>query len=657
MNTIFQKTALRQIEAIAVLILVFLLLPPVVARADDYGQCGDFWYSSDGASITITAYVGFGGDVVISNSIIGLPVKSIGAYSFQGADDSLMSIVIPNGVTNIGEASFRTCTGLTNLVIPDSVISIDDWAFYWCRNLRALTIGSGVKSVGYSAFRACDALLSLELDNGITDIKEAAFGECPYLKSVFIPGGVTNLGVSAFGGCFGLTNVSVDLSNPNYSSLDGVVFNKDQTVLLQYPFGAQGGYSIPGGVTNVGTYAFEGRPSLTSLTIPKSVVAIAIGALSECGSLTNISVASSSLNYSSENGVLFNRDHAVLIQCPGGLRGSYSISTKVAAIGDEAFQGCFHLEEVTIPSSVTNIGDHAFAGCHSLPHLMIPDSVVAIGDGAFFDNTNLTSVVISTNVTSLETEVFGYCYNLTMVTIPTSVTNIGVGAFSWCSKLAELTLPNTVVHIQGSAFFSCTNLGSLVLPTNLVQIDGEAFGCCSSLTNITFPDKIPTIESSLFLGCSSLSKLTIPAGVTSIGSDAFRYCTNLHSLVIPRNVTNIGDYVLYDCVSLGAVVFLGNAPFIGSSVFDNSSVSVIYYYPNATGWGAYFGGIPTVKLDMALSIRTSGPELVLTWPMGVLLETTNIITGPWVTNNVGSPFTVKTDTAVSAKFYRVQYTP
>jgi hypothetical protein len=143
----------------------------------------------------------------------------------------------------------------------------------------AYTIKEGTKSIADDAFEDCDALTSVEIPNSVTSIGNYAFYDCSSLTSVMIPNSVTSIGEFAFEGRSSLTSIEVDEKNTAYSSLDGVLFNKEQTILICYPTQKEGtSYIIPNSVTSIGDVAFQNCSSLTSVTIPNSVTSIGEGA-------------------------------------------------------------------------------------------------------------------------------------------------------------------------------------------------------------------------------------------------------------------------------------------------------------------------------------------------------------------------------------------
>ena len=434
------------------------------------------------SSITSIGDYAFTSCIYLENITIPDSVTSIGNWAFSYCD-RLMSVTLPESVTSIGERAFYDCNSLTSVTIPNSVTSIGDSAFSGCNSLTSVTIPNSVTSIGDSAFSGCNSLTSVIIPNSVTSIGEHAFTNCYRLETITISYSVTSIGEWAFSGCKSLTSISVDSGNPNYSSVDGNLFNKDKTELIRYAIGKTdthytisnsvtsiGNYAfsgcnsltsviIPNSVTSIGDWAFDGCTGLSSITIPDSVTSISIFAFDDCDSLTSINVDSGNPNYSSVDGNLFNKDKTELIRYAiGSPDTQYTIPDSVTRIGSYAFSGCTCLISVTIPDSVTTIGNDAFNECSSLTSITIPDSVTSIGNDAFEGCKSLTSVTISNSVTSIDIGTFEDCSSLTSVIIPDSVTSIGYVAFSWCSSLTSVTIPDSVTSIDNDAFKYCNNL-------------------------------------------------------------------------------------------------------------------------------------------------------------------------------------------------------
>ena len=399
------------------------------------------------------------------------------------------SYAIPTGVTSIASSAFGNCTGLTSVAIPSSVTSIGSFAFYCCTALTNTTFlgnapniaqgvfdntasgftiyyfngASGFTSPTWMGYPTATVTIpyTFTADNGtititgytgpggavsipgtimdllVTGIGNGAFYNCTGLTSVTIPSSVTGIGIAPFDSCAALTAITVAAANANYASLDGVLFNKAQTTLIQYPGGMAGSYTIPSSVTTIERAAFSSCTGLTSVTIPSSVTSIGGFAFPSCTKLTAITVAAANANYASLDGVLFNQAKTALIHYPAGKTGAYSIPSGVTSIGDVAFYNSTGLTSVSIPSGVTSIGSYAFSGCPGLTSVNIPSSVTYIGQSAFEYCTGLTSVTISDGVTMVEWSAFYGCTSLTSVTIPASVTYIGGYAFQGCASLTS----------------------------------------------------------------------------------------------------------------------------------------------------------------------------------------------------------------------------
>jgi len=225
-------------------------------------------YTTNNGTITIIGYGGSGGAVVIPTTISFLPVTGIGIGAFVHCVN-LTSVTIPDSVTNIGLEAFIECPDLTSVTIPGSVASVGNSAFYNCVSLTNATIANGVLSIG-----------------------EGTFAQCTSLGSVTIPGSVTNIGAAAFAGCDAQTAINVDAQNAFFSSLNGVLFDKAQSTLVEYPGGKIGTYDFPGTVTSIAQDAFASCSNLTRITIPASVTNIGTEAFADCYYLTTATVAS-----------------------------------------------------------------------------------------------------------------------------------------------------------------------------------------------------------------------------------------------------------------------------------------------------------------------------------------------------------------------------
>ena len=260
-------------------------------------------------------------------------------------------------------------------------------------NIPSAIDGKSVTSIGNNAFYSCKNLVNITIPDSITSIGNNAFEYCASLKSVLIPGSVKSIGNAAFNRCESLMNIEVIKNNSNYFSQDGVLFDKNKTKLIQYPIGNKRiAYDIPNGVKSFGDCAFDSCSTLKNITIPDSVTSIGWGVFSGSTSLTNIDVSENNLNYSSYEGVLFNKNKTELIKYPiGNERTSYNIPAGVINFGD-VFSDCKNLVNITIPNSVTNIGVGAFWQCANLASITITNSVTSIGNYAFYDCKNLKDI-------------------------------------------------------------------------------------------------------------------------------------------------------------------------------------------------------------------------------------------------------------------------
>ena len=418
-------------------------------------------------------------------------VTSIGRLAFDGCT-SLTSVTISNSVTSIGDCAFYNCTSLTSVTIPDSVTSIGGSAFYGCTSLTSVTIGNSVTSIGESAFKNCTSLTSVNYSGTKSQWKAITIGsDNSYLTRAFI---------KCTDGIIG---------NGNTVTVDSVIYrlNDDYTAQVISYSGTPGNITISEcvsyesytfKVTSIGSSAFSGCTSLTSVTIGNSVTSIGDSAFSDCASLISITIPNSVTTIGNN---AFSGCTSLT---------SVTIGNSVTSIGDSAFSDCASLISITIPNSVTTIGNNAFSGCSSLTSVTIPNSVESIGDNAFQNCSSLTSATIGNNVTSIGSSAFSGCTSLTSITIPDSVTTIGNNAFNGCSKLKKIEIPDSVTYIGSKAFDGTAFYNTVKNWENGVLYSGNhLISAKSDVTKITVKASTVSIAAGALDNCKSLKKINV----------------------------------------------------------------------------------------------------------------------------------------------------
>lgn len=396
-----------------------------------------------------------------------------------------------------------------------------------------------VNSIKYSAFSWKRSLTTLEIPSSITSIAES----------------------SVFSGSSKLKSINVASDNPNYSSVDGVLYNKDKTKIICVPGGIRGdftipssvnciGYSafendsltsvkIPSSVTKIGIYAFCGCQIMKSIDIPASVTEIEDGAFARCSNMTNINIASDNPNFITVDGVLYNKDTTELISVPAGIEGKFVVPSTVKSIRGWSFWGS-GFDLINVPSSVTNIGDGAFWNCMNI---VIDNSSKNVTTGEY-TFTNCFSVRFTKN-----TPVVAGNPDLSVVMDTSDIRAVIFKTLS--DSTAEVS------HYRGA-------IDSFYIPAK-IRIDGKIYTVTEiangafyivgggSLEGIKLPSTITSIGEEAFEWCE-MESIEIPSSVTSIGEKAFSYCQNLRSVKIPSNVTSIGNGAFHCCWYLDIVI-------------------------------------------------------------------------------------------------------
>ena len=540
--------------------LLLLLTLPAVVQAQ-------FTFTTNNGTIKITGYTGPGGDVVIPDNTNGYPVTSVANYAFSFRTN-VISVLISDSITNIEYSAFRQCPDLAIATLGNGVISIGDYAFGSCRNLVAISFGNALRSVVGSAFDSCVKLASVE-----------------------IPGSVTNLSTIAFSSCDSLTAINVSISNPIYSSIDGIVYDKNQKNLMQCPVGKTGTATILASVTN-----------------------IFLGALQSMARLSEIVVDPANLKYSSLAGALFDKNRAALIRYPGALHGEYTVPDTVVRIKYGAFWQC-SLVGVSMLSNLRVIENSAFSYSGNLASLSIGDSVTNIGYAAFFACSNLPSATIPASVLYIGDEAFRRCSSLSAITVELSNPN-------YCSEDGVLFNKNKTALVQMPPAKAIT---SYSIPETVTEVRLYCFFDCHLLTSITLPSSLTKIGEGAFGFCDGLTTMSVPHSVTNIGQSVWSDCTSLTNVILGTAITNLSGYTFAGCYNLAAVYFEGNAPAGATSMdFLLASNTIVYYLPGTTGWTTTLGGRPTALWnpliqtgDGTFGVQANGFGFTITGTMNI----------------------------------------
>jgi hypothetical protein len=220
----------------------------------------------------------------IPNSII-----SIGNSAFQNCINLNTPIVLPNTLTSLGSSAFQYCNNITTVTISNSLTIIQAFTFSGCTQLTTVTIPNSVTIISDSAFYDCSRLSIINIPNSVTTIEHYAFYNCQSITTLTIPNSVTFIANYAFHNCINLISITVNSNNPNYSSENGVLFNKNKTMLITYPTRSTiTSYIIPNSVTLLTAYIFNACTNLTSLTIPSSITSIPAYTIFSCANLSTV---------------------------------------------------------------------------------------------------------------------------------------------------------------------------------------------------------------------------------------------------------------------------------------------------------------------------------------------------------------------------------
>ena len=592
-----------------------------------------------------------------NNEVYTIPngVRVIKSCAFKNCN-KLKQIKFPKSLQSIEYEAFNSCINLSDIKIPSNVTEIQEEVFSNCKNLKSIELSENIEEISYELFSNCTSLETIEIPSKVTVIESSAFkmckklsrvifsknlrkinseafSNCDALEEITISSNVKSIGSSCFSECKNLKNIFVSEDNETYASIDGILYDRSKTTLLQYPSGKPlKEYTIVSGTENIKASAFAENIYLEKIILPDSILSIERSAFSGFKNLHTINIPS---KVTTIEDYLFN-------ECTNLVH--VELAEGITSIGNYAFYGCENLAEIEIPQTVNELGSHVFQECRGLKSITIPKEISKIKSSSFYNCKKLKNVIISEGVTEIEINAFHGCTSLTSIELPEGIKTIGWHAFD--IQNLYISLPDSLTNIDESAFgrreglkifchqgttaqnyanrfhvecvlvegnlsealwkaveeredtgiigdtditvdengFIITKEGILTnyigkeeniqIPERVTRIDDNAFYECNILTSVEIQKNVKSIGYAAFSNCSNLEKVVMSVGMLEIEMDAFNSCSSLKEVYMPSTVKEIGRDAFADCINLKEIVLPENLEILYAA-FTNCSLESI----------------------------------------------------------------------------------
>lgn len=515
----------------------------------------------------------FSGCTKLSSVHLGSKITKIEDDAFYNCI-SLKKISLPSSLTEIGDSAFSKCYKLSGVTLGKKITKIEDSAFYKNYAMKSITIPSKVKEVGDYAFEKCTDLVKVKFNGKKTKLGKNIFSNCSSLKSITFPKMIKEIPEYAFSGCNSLTKVkipknvglikkaaftrckklkSIQLNKKLYALGDRVFAQSGLskiTLNSQLQFIGNGAFqgtkvknlTLKGKVTYIGNRVFADCNKLTNIFIPASVKGINPGAFNNCVSLRAIKVASGNANYTSENGVLYNKGKTRLLQYPlHKTSKTFRIPSSVETIRKNAFSENGYLQNVTV--SAQKIESYAFYRMSALRSVTLLNGVKTIENSAFSENYKISKLVLPDSVEKIGSYAFEAA-KMGSVHIPSRLKYLGTGAFRDCNNLKEFTGAGSPSYTVKEGVLYNKKM------TTLIQYPAK-----KKASTFTVPNTIVTVQSRAISNQAYLTKLFFGKKLTYLNSSAINNAKKLKSIVFEtKRLDYFSKYGISDCDNLAVIV-------------------------------------------------------------------------------------------------------
>lgn len=530
----------------------------------------------------------------IKSVSLGANLTSIGLGAFSGAS-GLESIDL-SGVDSLGQWSFQNCSSLTSAELNEGLTEIPKNAFYACSSLRAIALPEQLTSIGASAFYNCSSLESIDIPSGVTAIGSSAFNGCSSVTEVVVPASVTSIGTSAFANCASLAAVTI---NSGISSLPNTLF-QNCTSLTRFNSDTDGLFDLTG-YTSLGNSVFLGS-AVQTVKFDGALGSVGQMAFQNCDKLSQLDFGTNT----SESVTFGNQcfQNCTSLQ-------NVSLPANTSTLGSYAFAYCTALTDIDLGSSLSAIPGNCFAGCVSLTEIYIPDSVTSTGTGSFSGCTALTDIVFGEESAITTLSGITGCTSLRSLTIPAGVTTISscTGNYYLIEIINESSVALTAGGSDnGGIAMHAKNIVAAAPLSAYVQIgdytlyrDGNsadekwyvtAYGGTVANGVLDLPESFVTdgetidsyaVASRVFYDNDDIVTVNVPAGVTSIGAYAFANCSALTDVNFAENssLTEICAYAFQSAYSLRNISLPESLTSIGASAFADCYALKVINIPAA----------------------------------------------------------------------------